>query len=109
VRIDVLVGDVNRDGRVNATDLAEVLARQASNTVNRCGGARGYTAFHDVNANGRIDAKDVLIVRSNLSKSLPAVPQAVASAPVVDSLRRLAARPSVTRELFSTTPVLATA
>jgi uncharacterized MnhB-related membrane protein len=59
----VLVGDVTRNGLVNASDVAFVKA-QMGQTID----ATNYQA--DVNADGVIDATDVALVKSNLGRGL---------------------------------------
>jgi hypothetical protein len=60
----VLVGDVNGNGAVNATDVAL--------TKSQVGMAVSSGNFReDVNANGTISSTDVAIVKSDVGTSLP--------------------------------------
>ena len=64
VSMGVLVGDVNGNGAVNATDVAL--------TKSQVGMAVGSGNFReDVNANGTISSTDVAIVKSDVGTSLP--------------------------------------
>ena len=69
----VLPGDVTRDGRVNAIDIAAVRAR-ANRTPDSpgLGGAR-YGVFYDVNGDARINAVDIAAVRARANTTLPDV------------------------------------
>jgi uncharacterized MnhB-related membrane protein len=60
----VLVGDVNGNGLVNASDV--------SLTKSQVGQAVSSSNFReDVNANGTISSTDVAIVKSDVGTSLP--------------------------------------
>ena len=62
--MSLLAGDTNRDGRVNASDLAQ--------TKSRIGQALNATNFRsDVNANGSINATDTSVIKSNSGTGLP--------------------------------------
>jgi hypothetical protein len=64
VSMGVLVGDVNGNAVVNATDVAL--------TKSQVGMAVGGSNFReDVNVNGTISATDVAIVKSDVGTSLP--------------------------------------
>ncbi len=64
VSMGVLIGDVNGNGAVNATDVAL--------TKSQVGMPVGSSNFReDVNANGTISATDVTIVKSNVGHALP--------------------------------------
>ena len=64
VSMGVLVGDVNGNGAVNATDVAL--------TKSQVGMAVSSSNFReDVNANGTISSTDVAIVKSDVGTSLP--------------------------------------
>ena len=64
VSMGVLVGDVNGNGSVNATDVAL--------TKSQVGQPVGMSNFReDVNANGTIGATDVALVKANVGTSLP--------------------------------------
>ena len=108
VRVNVLPGDVNRDGRVNAMDMAQVRAKMQTSTANPGAGSRRYSVFHDVSGDGRINERDVLIVRANQGKRVPAVPQAAFAPATVaaTSAGRPATRPTVRQDMFSATPIL---
>ena len=64
VAMKVLIGDVNGNGTVNATDVVEVKSRigQPVDTTN---------FRSDVNANGSINAGDIVITKTNLGTGLP--------------------------------------
>jgi len=101
-RANVLAGDATRDGRVNGLDLADVKRRLNSTTTANTGA--GYSPFADVNGDGRINALDLAAVKQRLNTRLPVEPpvSATAASAVVPMLRG----PSVTRDLFSSAPVL---
>jgi len=67
----VLPGDVTRDGRVNALDLAAVRQRLGTSTTNTGSGRAKYDAFYDVTGDGRINALDLAAVRQRLGSRLP--------------------------------------
>ncbi|MFT3882186.1 MAG: carboxypeptidase regulatory-like domain-containing protein [Gemmatales bacterium] len=58
-----LFGDVNGDGRVDATDLAVF-----NTTYGKKAGQTGYLWFLDFDGNGKIDAKDQAAIRSRLRR-----------------------------------------
>ena len=63
-RMDVLLGDVNASGRVDAADVSSV-RQQTLQTLN-------LSNFrNDINASGRIDAADVSVARQQTLTSLP--------------------------------------
>jgi len=102
--LNVLAGDADRNGAVNALDLGNVKARLNRSTTNVGTGANGYSPFADVNGDGKINALDLAIVKQRLNNRLPAAgPAAVAS--VVSSSGPAAA--SITRDLFGSTEILA--
>jgi hypothetical protein len=71
-RINILPGDITRDAKVNALDLAGVkrrLNRAAGDSVT---GAGAFSAFTDVDASGRINALDLGAVKQRLNQVLPA-------------------------------------
>ena len=72
-----LPGDVNRDGRVNATDVLHVRSRLQGGTGVSAG---RYSVFCDLNGDGRIDAWDLATVRAHYGRSLPAAPTATVAA-----------------------------
>jgi hypothetical protein len=59
-------------------------------------GVSPYTGFADLNGDGRINATDVGAVRARLNDQLPALPGAQEVVPAA----------SVTREIFSSVPIL---
>jgi hypothetical protein len=67
--LNVLPGDVNRDGRVTALDLARIRARRTLGT-----GSPGYTPFDDPGGDDRISDLDLLLARRNLYRRLPPAP-----------------------------------
>ena len=67
--VPILPGDANRDGRVNALDLAFV--RRRLNTRATGTNSERYDVFADVNADGAINALDLALVRQRLNSSLP--------------------------------------
>ena len=70
-RVNVLPGDANRSGRVDAADVVQVRARQHVPTVAGGRSRSGYTIFHDVNGDARINALDVARVRRANGSALP--------------------------------------
>lgn len=75
----VLPGDVNADGAVDASDLAETLARGFSHV-----GSDKFSLAADVNGDGLISVRDAIAVRNRLGATLaPITPPAaiVATAP----------------------------
>jgi hypothetical protein len=64
VSMGVLVGDVNGNGSVNATDVA-LTKSQVGNAVS------GSNFREDVNANGLINSVDVALVKSDVGHALP--------------------------------------
>lgn len=64
IHMSRLVGDINGNGGVNATDIAQSKAQS--------GLAINATTFRaDVNANGSINATDVAIIKANAGSTLP--------------------------------------
>jgi hypothetical protein len=64
VSMGVLVGDVNGNAAVNASDVSQ--------SKSRIGQQIDGTNFRsDVNANGLINATDISIVKSNIGTGLP--------------------------------------
>jgi len=75
--LNVLVGDVNGDGRVSGRDRREMRSAYGSST-----GGAAYTILADLNGDGRISSRDRRILRDNYGAALPdppAVPGATAS------------------------------
>jgi hypothetical protein len=63
----MLPGDGNNDGIVNFKDLLDLLTSHAFNAFK--GGSR-YNPYMDMNASGRIDMRDILIIVLNFNKHL---------------------------------------
>jgi hypothetical protein len=76
-RLNVLPGDVNRNGIVQSNDALPIQA-----SLLAVPGSAGYTIFKDVNGNGILQASDFLNVQSRLLNALPAG-EPVAPAPIV--------------------------
>ena len=70
-RLGVLPGDVNRDGRVTATDLLEVRRRIGRSAASPGTGPGAYGPFHDLDGNGSITAADYNAARMRLLTALP--------------------------------------
>jgi len=98
--LNVLPGDVTRDGAVNALDVADVKRRLNSTTTTSAGA--GYSVFADVNGDGRINALDLAAVKQRLNTRLPDAQPAAAASPAVPLLAA-----SATRDLFASDPILA--
>jgi hypothetical protein len=96
-RLNVLPGDVTRDGVVNAADVVRVRSGRAGPADN------GYSVFQDVNGSGRVDSVDYALVRSRQGTTLPA-PKAPAVGGKDPVILRIA---PVRRQLFSTVAILA--
>jgi uncharacterized MnhB-related membrane protein len=64
VSMGVLIGDVNGNAAVNATDVA-LTKSQVGQTVS------GSNFREDVNANGLINSVDVALVKSKVGTALP--------------------------------------
>ena len=64
IPMSILIGDTNRNGTVNASDVSQ--------TKSRVGHAvDGINFRSDVNANGYINAADVSIAKSSVGTGLP--------------------------------------
>lgn len=63
----MLRGDVNNDGAVNMKDILDILNSHAFNAFS---GTARYKTYMDVDANGRIDMRDILAIVLNFSKRL---------------------------------------
>ena len=70
-RINVLGGDANQDGSVNALDLSFVKQKQNKTATNPGVGPGAYSPFADVDANGSINALDLSAVKQRLNRRLP--------------------------------------
>ena len=69
-RVNVLAGDAVRTARVDVIDSLMIRRRRMFSAANP--GAGGYTPFLDVTGDGLLTDADVLVVRRNLSRVLPA-------------------------------------
>jgi hypothetical protein len=98
---NVLPGDVNRDGSVDARDVTDVRSRLSSRAAQHAGTGR-YAADDDVNGTGSIDVRDYALVRARQQTKLPAPPAPAAVMSGVVAARRAPVR----RELFGVTPIL---
>jgi len=67
--LNVLVGDINGDGRVSSRDRRELRDAYGSTT-----GGAGYDAFADLNGDGRVSSRDRRILRDNYATALPDPP-----------------------------------
>ena len=90
--LNVLAGDVTRDGRVNALDALDV-RRRMRRTAAAPGpaGPTAYTIFHDVDGDAATTARDVLAVRRATARA-PALPLPPAGA-ATSALREVPAAP----------------
>lgn len=93
---EILPGDVNRDRRVNATDLVQTRNRIGRSSTNPGTGASEYTIFSDVDGNAVINAADLVRVRNHVGQVLPTPP----------ALLRLANFPFATRKRVDFAPPL---
>jgi hypothetical protein len=76
-RLNVLPGDANRDGNVQANDATLVRNAQGASAGNAT-----YLVHADVNGSGNVQGNDVTLVRNQLGKTLPATePAAPPAAP----------------------------
>jgi hypothetical protein len=73
-RINVLRGDMNQDGIVNALDLGGIKQKVNRTATNPGAGASAYSVFADLNADGLINALDLAIAKSRLNNRLPSGP-----------------------------------
>ena len=70
-RINVLAGDVDRNGVVVASDFSDVKRKFFSSTTNELSGPNRYSVFHDVDGDGRIVAADYSAVKRRFFNTLP--------------------------------------
>jgi hypothetical protein len=98
-RLNVLPADGDRSGNVSAIDLSAVRTELGTSTSNPGAGAHSYTAFDDLNGDGRLNALDLAGVKQRLNTQLPR------SEPAVPSTATLTAS-SPTSDLFGIQPVL---
>jgi hypothetical protein len=71
-RLNVLRGDANQDGAVNALDLGQLKAKLNRTATNPGTGTSAYSVFADLNADGQINALDLGIAKARLNNRLPA-------------------------------------
>ena len=77
-RLNVLPGDVDRDGAVNIFDTLATRNRQGTSTASQGTPPNTYSVFHDVDGNAAINIFDTLAVRNRQGTSLPAAGAATA-------------------------------
>jgi hypothetical protein len=77
-RFNVLRGDANQDGSVNALDLGQLKAKLNRTATNPGTGTTGYSVFADLNADGQINALDLGIGKARLNSRLPVADPATA-------------------------------
>jgi len=77
--VNVLRGDANQDGRVNAMDLALIKQKLNTNAPNPGNGSRAYSPFADLNADGFINALDLAAAKVSLNRQLPPPPSSATS------------------------------
>ena len=77
-RFNVLRGDANQDGAVNALDLGQLKAKLNRTATNPGTGTTGYSVFADLNADGQINALDLGIGKARLNTRLPSTDPASA-------------------------------
>ena len=102
--LNVLQGDVNRNGTVLADDFSDVKKRFFKTTSDTTNTDSSYSPYHDVNGSGDILANDFSEVKKRFFEDLPP-PTAASPVEVASSIARRD-RPSVTAGLFSAIPVL---
>jgi hypothetical protein len=71
-RINVLLGDANQDGVVNALDLGTIKQKLNKTATSPGSGRSGYSVFADLNADGLLNALDMAIAKFRLNNRLPA-------------------------------------
>ena len=70
-RVNVLRGDANQDGVVNALDLGMIKSKLNLKATELGTGTGAYCVFADLNADGVINALDLAIVKARLIIRLP--------------------------------------
>lgn len=99
-RFNVVPGDGQQDGVVNAIDLGSVRAEQLTNAGTPGDPANLYYEFDDFNGDGRINAIDLSLCRARQLTRLPRTEPAPPPAPAgVLTL-------PTTKDLFSSAPIL---
>ena len=99
-RLNVVAGDVNRNGVVLADDFSEVRRKFFSTAANPGAGPAAYSIFHDVNGSASILADDFSDVKRRFFNTLPGGEPAASSVPALRRLdvaavgRALPAKPS---------------
>jgi hypothetical protein len=95
-RLNVLGGDVTRDGRVTYVDWLELRRRLARTAASPgpTNGPASYSAYHDPSGDGAVGPTDLVMVRRNLLRGLPLTEPAGLTAP--------SAAPSINRDLLGT-------
>jgi len=76
--LNVLVGDINGDGRVSSRDRRALRDAYASAT-----GDANYTVFADLNGDGRVSSRDRRTLRDNYATDLPAPAPSAAPMPSI--------------------------
>ena len=71
-RLNVVPGDVDRNGAVNIFDTLAVRNRQGTSTTSAGTAPTTYSAFHDVDGNAAVNIFDTLAARNRQGTSLPA-------------------------------------
>ena len=82
LRLNVVPGDADRNGRVDAFDTLAVKAKQGSNAATA---PANYGPLHDYDGNGRIDAFDTLGVKAKQGTNLNSLPGEPAAAMFSDA------------------------
>ena len=96
-RLNLLGGDVSRDGKVTYFDWLELRRRltRTAASPGPVGGATSYGPFYDPSGDGAIGTPDLLMVRRNLLRGLPVTEPAGVVMPPPPP-------PSITRDLLGT-------
>ena len=80
--LNVLPGDVDRNGAVNIFDTLAVRNRQGTSTTSPGTAPNTYSVFHDVDGNAAVNIFDTLAARNRQGTGLPAGQPVVAAAPL---------------------------
>ena len=70
-RVNVLPGDVTRDGRVNALDLSDAKRRLNRTPGDGVTSGGAFSAFADIDGGGRINALDISAIKQRLNQTSP--------------------------------------